>query len=462
MVLCDNIITLKQYGGTCWFNSLLTAIMYSDESRKLLLEKSKTWDLSIPIFNTIAFILKNKYFRTDDKYDDYKYFEDMTPEKILTLLNEYNPEKFKFNPLTMKAGYNPEKYIQAVYNLLGVNILFLDYNSITSSYYYSRFNTFNETNVDNSLQTEYLDKASKKEVEENIKNHDLIIINHSSVRTDTHYIKYKRYKPHHLISDEIKDEINFITLKNQKYTQDSVILINHNKVKVGHAIAGIKCKGVKHVYNGWTRTTIDPAMGKRIIEKEGRIKIPCEYMMFNWRTDAQRDFKLDSEKCDLSPTNEDDFKNDLVFSFNSGVRLIIYTKVIPYKPPIILPDDKDSPPVFIDVPIPFALPSGLSVGKKVSTLQAVIRRKLVENEKNKLPNALARVKARRIIPAPDPKTDAIKKLQAIIRRKIIKKPEPVKPVPIKPPKICPEGSVLNPITNRCNKIKIPKIPKIPK
>jgi len=438
MVVCDNVITLKQYGGTCWFNALLTAIMYSDESRKLLLKKSKTWDLSIPIFNTIAFILKNKYFRTDDIYDDYKYFEDMTPEKILTLLNQYSPEKFKFNPLIMD-GYFPEKYIQAVYNLLGVNILFLDYNRYKNKYYYSRYNTFYEEIVDGRLDETFNINATKEEIQEKINKHDIIIINNSNLETDKYFYDKKAYsRPHYLI-DYIKDEIDIITFKNQKYNQDSVILTNHNTSEgLAHSIAGIKCKGVKHVYNGWTRTTIDPAMGKKIIAKKEKIEIPCEYMKFNWKTDAKRDFKLDRNKCNLAPTNKDDLKNDLVFSFNSGDRMIIYTKVIPSKPPIIIPDQLDKPPVFIDVPIPLALPSGLSVGK-VSTLQAVIRRKL----------------------APKLPTNEAKTLQAIIRRKIMKKPEPtpVKPVPIKPPKICPEGSVLNPITNRCNKIKIPKIPK---
>lgn len=36
---CDNVISLKQYGPTCWFNSILMSLLYSDESRKLLLKK---------------------------------------------------------------------------------------------------------------------------------------------------------------------------------------------------------------------------------------------------------------------------------------------------------------------------------------------------------------------------------------------------------------------------------------
>ena len=41
MTNCEKVISIKQYGPTCWFNALLMAILYSDNSRKLLLEKSK-------------------------------------------------------------------------------------------------------------------------------------------------------------------------------------------------------------------------------------------------------------------------------------------------------------------------------------------------------------------------------------------------------------------------------------
>ena len=54
--------------------------------------------------------------------------------------------------------------------------------------------------------------------------------------------------------------IKFCLILNlQGCKQDSVLLGNWNKNEkvIGHAIAGIKCKGHKFVYNGWTRSTID-------------------------------------------------------------------------------------------------------------------------------------------------------------------------------------------------------------
>ena len=83
---CDNVISLKQYGPTCWFNSILMAILYSDGSRKLLLEKSKRWNKRIILFRTIDYILKNKYLRTESSSNDYKYFDKIRPEYLLDKL----------------------------------------------------------------------------------------------------------------------------------------------------------------------------------------------------------------------------------------------------------------------------------------------------------------------------------------------------------------------------------------
>ena len=49
-----------------------------------------------------------------------------------------------------------------------------------------------------------------------------------------------------------------VAIKGMNYIQDSVILSNWNRTEIGgHSIAGIKCRDNKYVYNGWTRGTID-------------------------------------------------------------------------------------------------------------------------------------------------------------------------------------------------------------
>ena len=137
---CNNVISLKQYGPTCWFNSILMALLYSDESRKLLLKKSKKWNKKIEVLNTIKYILQNKYLRTDKIFKDYEYFDKIRPEYILKELYKYNNKKFIINPDINNDGYKSALYIRKIYKLLGVKVLYLDLDFKTKNLYYSLFN----------------------------------------------------------------------------------------------------------------------------------------------------------------------------------------------------------------------------------------------------------------------------------------------------------------------------------
>ena len=74
MTNCEKVLTFKQYLGTCWFNALIMSLFYSQYSRKLLLEKSKTWDTSNEFLRRFKYILEHKYIRNSD--EDYIYFDD--------------------------------------------------------------------------------------------------------------------------------------------------------------------------------------------------------------------------------------------------------------------------------------------------------------------------------------------------------------------------------------------------
>ena len=43
---CTSIVTIPQYESTCWFNSILTCLLYSQYSRKLLLYEMNGFDKS--------------------------------------------------------------------------------------------------------------------------------------------------------------------------------------------------------------------------------------------------------------------------------------------------------------------------------------------------------------------------------------------------------------------------------
>jgi hypothetical protein len=467
---CDNVISLKQYGPTCWFNSILMAVLYSDESRKLLLKKSHIWDKNINVLNTINYILHNKYLRTDKIFKDYEYFDKIRPEIILKELYSYNKKKFIIDPDINKFGHKSALYIRKIYKLLGVKVLYLDLDFKTKHLYYSLFNNFEIVSLNTGTITLYNKIKSFSTIIKHFKNPDVVIINITEKLDDTHYPSWYKINNNNFYYNNIN--INFFKkfstlnneIKNNKdiYVQDSILLANYNSNVGGHSISGITCKGDRYVYNGWTRTTIDPNIkvnshikdwkkmlvndeywyfhipsGQIVKEtdsiypsnfpveeffKKNNIEIPCELMKYDWNVIKNKDFCLNPKKCILDEMNI----NDLCFSFNKGQREVIYVKknrdtILTTKPDKICPEDK--------------------------VLNPLTNRCIKKKTINKLP--------KKTLSKPDKICPEDKVLNPLTNRCI--KKTTINKLPkktlSKPDKICPEDKVLNPLTNRCNKIK---------
>jgi hypothetical protein len=428
---CDNVISLKQYGPTCWFNSILMALLYSDESRKLLLKKSKKFDKKIEVLNTIKYILKNKYLRTDKSYKDYEYFDKIRPEYILKQLYNYNKKKFSIDPDVNKSGFRSALYIRKIYKLLGVKILYLDLDIKTRDIFYSMYNNVeidNNFNEKNKVRI-FFNLKSHSTLLKYFKNPDIIIINPIlNLNTSRYPIHYKiSNNPMYL---KHKDIINFANLtsnvnnKKTVYVQDSVLLGNYNTYDTGgHSIVGITCRGNKYVYNGWTRSTIDPNMKIDSNTTDYNIKIPCELMKFDWDVNKNKEFCLNRNKCILDIMDV----KDLCFSFNKGEREIIYVKKNADKKLNIKNDVKC---------------------EKTKVINPLSNRCINKTTINKLPkNTLS--KPEKICPEGkmvNPKTG-----------RCIKIPKTINKLPknnlSKPEKICPEGKIINPKTGRCIKSK---------
>ena len=110
-----------------------------------------------------------------------------------------------------------------------------------------------------------------------------------------------------------------------EYNLDSVILASitqTNYYNGSHMIAGITCKKKRYVYNGWTRTSMDPAMANANITRG----IPCELMKHNWSLHDYGSYCLNKSKCqlDLIPYNGRD--PYMCFDFSEGIRYLIYVR----------------------------------------------------------------------------------------------------------------------------------------
>ena len=477
---CDNVITLKQYGPTCWFNSILMAVLYSDESRKLLLKKSKKWNSKILIFKTLKHILEKKYFRSSNIYNDYEYFDKIRPEYILEKLYKYNKKKFSFNPKIKKGGYAPALYIRKIYKLLGAKVLFLDYKD--DLLYYSKYNNtkVNSSAVKKGAVIDVVVKfVSKEKVLEKFENPDVIIINFTKSILDNipGYYKVPTDSPfYNIVSFNDK-----VAIKGMNYIQDSVILSNWNRTEIGgHSIAGIKCRDNKYVYNGWTRGTIDihlqnvnftkedydkerlwvsELINKRVVYVNVKnslvvdklpiggilvsdnIHIPCELMKYDWNVRKNSEFCINKKECLLDTHSNKSIKeiinkdkNELCFSFNKGPRLLIYVN-----------NSKNSTGVSGNDKGAKECPEGKVLNPltnrciNIKSINKLAKKPLSKMDK-KCPEG-------KVL---NPKTGRCIKTENFLKANIKTKTN-MPPGVKQEPKKCPEGKVLNPKTGRCIK-----------
>jgi hypothetical protein len=456
------------------------AVLYSDESRKLLLKKSKKWNSKILIFKTLKHILEKKYFRSSNIYNDYEYFDKIRPEYILEKLYKYNKKKFSFNPKIKKGGYAPALYIRKIYKLLGAKVLFLDYKD--DLLYYSKYNNtkVNSSAVKKGAVIDVVVKfVSKEKVLEKFENPDVIIINFTKSILDNipGYYKVPADSPfYNIVSFNDK-----VAIKGMNYIQDSVILSNWNRTEIGgHSIAGIKCRDNKYVYNGWTRGTIDihlqnvnftkedydkerlwvsELINKRVVYVNVKnslvvdklpiggilvsdnIHIPCELMKYDWDVKKNSEFCINKKECLLDTHSNKSIKeiinkdkNELCFSFNKGPRLLIYVN-----------NSKNSTGVSGNDKGAKECPEGKVLNPltnrciNIKSINKLAKKPLSKMDK-KCPEG-------KVL---NPKTGRCIKTENFLKANIKTKTN-MPPGVKQEPKKCPEGKVLNPKTGRCIK-----------
>ena len=138
---CSDVLTIPQFTGTCWFNALLMAMLYSDGTRSFFLRelavkfKSKRKQDVANMFN---FILKKQYKKVDE--EQLRMFQtSLSPESILSRLHAANKKTFYFDP-NVYSGHFSDRYFVQVYelrfysNLFHSNNFSLNLVSITDKY----------------------------------------------------------------------------------------------------------------------------------------------------------------------------------------------------------------------------------------------------------------------------------------------------------------------------------------
>jgi hypothetical protein len=339
---CRDLKVIPQFVGSCWFNSILMSVLYSQYSRRIITKVSKKWDKKDKFLNILRYILKKNY---NDPAIAY-YYNQIQPQLLLfKFLKKYDVKiekiiKNKIKNNITNFGWNNFYYPIFLKNL-DPKILDIYYDKDTNNYIVD-FHKNIEMTYTNEIKTIYNYKKINvpKEREEILKKiNDIpnyLIIYHSDLITNKiiskgYNVLYKYNKSeadtYNLASydvkfDGIKEYKDIITFNGVKYILDSCLLGNFDKGSNKHSIVGITCNGNRYVYNGWTTQTNDPAMKDNKI-KNGNI-FPCSLMNFNWNLRKNEEFCLNSKYCKLDFVKN---KSDLCFSFAKGERTLVYVRV---------------------------------------------------------------------------------------------------------------------------------------
>jgi hypothetical protein len=442
--VCERILTPKQVGPICWFMAAFVAMFYSQRSRKKLLDASPSWNKKKVLFTTLKHILDDKYLKTASaaggrESEDYRKFSDDTFGKVLSLLHKENSKLFPYKPNANYGGFNPEYYIGRLYKLLNVDYRMYDYNLTDKVFAYSFLNEDFNNNViykvvKKRINTYFSRDADFKYNEDAIKPPEILMVIVRDDNKNTGF--YKDLFPNNIINegatkDALKSMNEEIKFKGVEYKLDAVLLANWNiNEKNGHAIAGITCKKGKYVYNGWTRTSMDPVM----VDKNITRNIPCELMKYDWNIKYNGDFCLNPTKCIPEALKHKLEKHDICFNYSKGKRVLVYVR-----------KDANAETSGMDKSVSGV--SGVSSASKVP---------IKVSPKKSPPKPLKKPMVPKVCPEGkvlNPKTNRCIMLKNIKNLPLKSPTSPKKPKSPKQPKVCPEGKVLNPKTNRCILIK---------
>jgi hypothetical protein len=337
--MCSKIATIPQYESTCWFNSILMSILYSENSRKLLLYENNATKHN-KNNRLLAIVNKIIYSIYLDKSKAQEYFNIFRPEVILSYLKGMNNHDLYHIVYT---GWFSNIFLFKFIENIGRSCIVLDY-------YKNKFyagitqSTDIDLNDENYIKFKYTAPEIKEIIKLN-KNPDYIYVNvwnvfdvHSSPIISTIFKNYEKHKKAELLLntygfeysrlDTFEDTIEF---NGYTYKLDSCSISNYNQHRTGygHEITGITCGNNKYVYNGWLKSTND-----RGLTQSGN-DTPCNLIKYDWdiKKDDDRGVCIDLPNCTLRTIKgqRDEKKQNMCFSFNikRGKNVLVYVRTTP-------------------------------------------------------------------------------------------------------------------------------------
>ena len=462
---CNRVFRLPQKFGTCWMNSLLMSLFYSQGMRNILLSNMDIWETLLRkqpqssdvfrnlnrLYGLIKDILINKFIEVPDRVVTDVAMNLMVPSTFIELLHKLDPKKFFYNdPHGGGWGF---MYLRNLLGFLGVeNVAFLDiykpyenpmmYRARVSSDHMRHYST-TETPSRSSqfIEHESVNMSTMKRIYADYtnpkNNFEMLVLYQHHGFGDVPYEQRDKFV---LTEFYLDKEIRF---NGQIYVIDAVNLHNFNRDTCSkyHAIAGITCNNKRLIYNGWLSHTKDTAMGTSgPASFIPNINVPCPLFNYDWLQNGS--FCLKPRDCRLHFVGQTELNTELCFNLVKhhaiyfAVRKDIYLKTLWY--------DKCANGICRNPINRIKCAEGKIINPKTG--------RCVKDPFFKAPPKKTVAKALKECPegkVRNPNTGRCVKDPALKATKPVPAPKPVKE--------CPEGKVRNPNTGRCikDKIKLP-------
>ena len=334
---CDDILTLPQFEGTCWFNALLTVLFYSDGMRGFFLENATTLNDRLKnhptILNILDDFLHNNYRKHHNNNDHF--YDVFKPENILSELHKSDKRMFPASPDYMKStgwGSNVNTYLPPLLQFIDVkrNMMFMNLRSVKQT---GRDSFEFMLGADNALRIPVFQDADQSYKLHSIKTHDnareFEIVNGNTIphlkmytpKGDATVHIRDRKMPAHIdvliVITRVQDNVpEIVKFDNGAFRLDSMLISNFNydTCNKSHMIAGITCRSNKYLYNGERRNP----------REDGK---PCKLIRFDWNQ-HRGTFCVDAERCTFPsiPNSESNLKKAECFDVKKDWRTYMYVR----------------------------------------------------------------------------------------------------------------------------------------
>jgi hypothetical protein len=341
----DNFVKIPQYENTLWFNTIITAIIYSKYSRELLKKKGLLSKREEPF----ARLLNKLLIKDKDLKIDSHNFKLLKPSTEILKSIKMDP---KINDYIYKYSWDSWMFFINFLKYIDVSYLSLDYYK--SHLYFGLRDNLNfkieNDNIKYDVYEPFSDTYADKEYAKlkSNPNPNYLCINVWGKETYNNiYIKYlnihlsKENVAHKLNLDthksikydglkELREEIEF---NNYRYKLDSVILDDYKDIgdnsdfglAYRYGTAGITDENdVKYIYNAKARVITDSE--HNLIYLNADKLLPCEYIEYKWDVrNYKRKLLLSKSLCKKEINSYSKGEND-VYYFGRGIRTVVYVK----------------------------------------------------------------------------------------------------------------------------------------